>query len=259
MFPVVSIGPLAVQVPGVMLLIGVWAGIQVMEREATRHKLPASSLSNLVLFGLLAGVIGARLGYALRFLEAYGEDPLGLLSLNPSTLSPMEGVLAGLLTAWIYGTRKGLSFWSTLDALTPGLAVFGVALGLSHLASGDAYGAPASLPWAIELWGARRHPTQVYEILAAVLILLALWRFRRWDTFPGFFFLCWVLMAAVSRLILEAFRGDSAVIFGVLRGAQIGGLLILLMAMSGLHFLARGSMVEGGGEGLSVSSDEPSI
>jgi prolipoprotein diacylglyceryltransferase len=119
------------------------------------------------------------------------------------------------------------------------LPVFGVALGFLHLASGDAYGGPTSLPWAVELWGARRHPTQIYEILLSVLILLALWRLRRWDTFPGFFFLCWLAMAAEARLFLEAFRADSAIIFGMLRGAQVVSLIVLQLAMLGLHLLGR--------------------
>ncbi len=46
-----------------------------------------------------------------------------------------------------------------------------LAVPLANLASGDAFGAPSSLPWAIELWGAARHPVQIYEAVAAGLIL----------------------------------------------------------------------------------------
>jgi phosphatidylglycerol:prolipoprotein diacylglycerol transferase len=239
MFPILQLGPLAIQLPGLFILVGLWVAISVVEKEASRRGLSTNTLSNLILLGLVVGVVGARLWYAIRFLDVYLENPLSLFSLNPSTLATEEGILTGLLAAWIYGQRKGLPLLSTLDALSPGLAVFMIALGLSHLSSGDAFGAPSSVPWAIELWGEHRHPSQIYEILFAGLILFTLWRIRTWDVFPGFTFLSWVAMAAGGRLFLEAFRGDSVILLGSVRSAQVVSLVVLLGAMWGLHLLGR--------------------
>jgi prolipoprotein diacylglyceryl transferase len=239
MFPILHIGPLAIQAPGLFLLAGVWIAISIVEREAPRRDLSASTLNNLILIALVAGVVGARLWYALRFIDVYVANPLSLFSLNPATMTVEEGVLTGLVAAWIYGQRKKLPLWPTLDVLTPGLAFFGIALGLSHLSSGDAFGAPSSVPWAIELWGEIRHPTQVYEILLAALIIFALWRMKEWNVFPGFTFLSWAILAAGSRLFLEAFRGDSSIILGSLRSAQVISLAVLVVAMLGLHFIAK--------------------
>jgi prolipoprotein diacylglyceryltransferase len=61
--------------------------------------------------------------------------------------------------------------------------------------------------------------------------------------FPGFIFLSWVAMAAGARLLLEAFRGDSAIILGSVRSAQVISLVVLLMAMWGLHMLGRNQEV----------------
>jgi phosphatidylglycerol:prolipoprotein diacylglycerol transferase len=237
MFPILQLGPLAIQLPGLFLLAGIWIAISLVEKEASRRRLSTNTLSNLILLGLVVGVVSARLWYAIRFIEVYIENPLSLFSLNPSTLALEEGTLTGLLAAWVYGQRKGLPLWSTLDALAPGLAVFGIALGLSHLSSGDAFGAPSSVPWAIELWGEHRHPSQIYEIFLAGLILFILWRIREWDVFPGFTFLSWLAMAAVARLFLEAFRGDSVIILGNVRSAQVVSLVVLMGAMWGLHLL----------------------
>ena len=237
MFPILQLGPLAIQLPGLFLLVGLWVAISVVEKESSRRGLSSTALSNLILLGLVVGVVGARLWYAIRFIDVYLENPLSLFSLNPSTLSSGEGILTGLLAAWIYGQRKGLPLWSTLDALAPGLAVFMMALGLSHLSSGDAFGAPTSVPWAIELWGEHRHPSQIYEILLTGLILFVIWRISTWDTFPGFTFLSWVAMAAGARLFLETFRGDSVIIFGSIRSAQVVSLVVLMGAMWGVHLL----------------------
>ncbi|OGT27456.1 MAG: hypothetical protein A2Z17_01845 [Gammaproteobacteria bacterium RBG_16_66_13] len=239
MFPILQIGPLALRLPGLFLLMGIWAGTYLIDREAPRHKVSAAALNNLVLYGLVAAIVGARLVYALRYLSIYADDPLSLFSLNPSTLAFTEGILIALIVVLGVAQRQHLPFWPSLDALTPSLAAFAIFVGVAHLSSGDAFGAPSSVPWAIELWGAQRHPTQVYEILLAALSFLVVWRLGRMPSFSGFLILAWLAMAAGSRVLLEAFRGDSVIVFGLLRAAQLLGLVVLTAAMAGLHLRAR--------------------
>ncbi|HEY42730.1 MAG TPA: prolipoprotein diacylglyceryl transferase [Anaerolineae bacterium] len=239
MFPILRIGPLALQLPGLILLLGVWLGTHLIEREAPRHNLSAGIFGNMVFFSLLGGIVGARLGYALRFLRIYLEDPSGIFSLNPNTLAPFEGIAAALIVALVYGQRRNLPLLATLDALTPGLAFFAIFLGLSHLSSGDAFGAPTMVPWSIDLWGASRHPSQIYEIVTAALIFLVVQLLKWRSPFPCFTFTFWILLTAISRLFLEAFRGDSVIIFDGLRSAQVVSLVIAIATMLGLHLLAK--------------------
>ncbi len=239
MLPILQVGPLAIQMPGLILLAGVWVAVSLTDREAPRYSLRASVLSNMILIGLVAGILSARLWYVVRFLDVYLDSPLSALSLNPTTLAPVEGALSGLAAAAYYGYRKGLPLWTTLDALTPGLAAFGIAVGFAHLASGDAFGAETALPWAITLWGAQRHPTQIYEVLAAGIVFWLIWEMRRKTAAPGFLFLTWVALSALSRLAIEAFRGDSIIAFGSLRSAQLVSILVLAIALVGMHLLVR--------------------
>ena len=231
MFPYLRIGPLLLQTPGLALLIGVWVGLSLAEKESLRLRLKADAVYNLVFFALISGIIGARLAYAARFLNAYVENPISLFSINPNTLSPNDGLLIGLLVAVIYGYRKRLPLRPTLDALAPGLAAFMVALGVSHLLSGDAFGAKTDLPWRIFLWNEYRHPTQVYETLAAIFIFLIVWLRSLELPGRGLNFLLVVSLSAGARLFLEAFRGDSVIWSGGFRSAQIVALLLLAVAL----------------------------
>jgi prolipoprotein diacylglyceryltransferase len=228
---------LAIQLPGLLLLLGLWLASLMVARQAVQHGLDGNVLDRLMLLSLVAGLLGARVGYVLKHASIYLEDPLGILSLNPVTLSAVEGAVAGLLAAVLYGQRKRLALWPTLDALSAGVAVLAVFLALSHLTSGDAFGAPAAVPWAIQLWGAQRHPAQVYELLAALAVLLAVLILEKHQAFAGQLAWSWLALASASRLILEAFRGDSLYLAGV-RQAQVGALL-LLVSLAGLHLLAR--------------------
>ncbi len=245
MFPILHLGPLAVQVPGLILLIGLWVGLSLSEKEAQRLTLKPDAIYNLVLISLVAGVIGARLAYALRYLSAYAADPLGLVSLNPLTLSLSEGVIFGLIAALIYGRRSGLPLRPTLDALAPTLAVMLVALAASHIASGDAFGAPARLPWSIYLWEDYRHPSQFYELFGALIVLGAWWQLRLKLLGAGSAFLLVAGLSAFAALFLEAFRGDSLITIGGLRTIQLWALVILAGCLVAMRRWREAASVNG--------------
>jgi prolipoprotein diacylglyceryltransferase len=238
MLPVLNIGPLALQTPGLVILIGLWLGLSLAEKFSAKRGIPPSQLYNLVFVVLVAGVIGARLAYLIRYPEAFASSPLSLISLNPGLLDPLGGLAVGVISGLIYAQRRKIALWPALDALTPLLAVMTIALGISHLASGAAFGATTQVPWGIELWGAKRHPSQVYEILAAMAILSILWPGRWGDQEPaGRYFLLFVALSALAQLILGAFRGDSLLLPGGWRSAQIAAWLLLAASLWGLHRL----------------------
>lgn len=236
MLPVLQLGPLALPVPGLVLLLGLWLGLLLAERNAYRTGISSNHLYNLVFIALITGLLGARLAYVLQYPQAFLADPLSVISRNTSLLDPLGGSLAAILAGLVYGQRKRLPFWSTLDALTPFLASIAVALGLSHLASGSAFGRATELPWGIELWGETRHPSQVYETISAALILAAIWPGKGLlrPSQPGVYFLGFLALSAASRLFLEVFRGDSVLFAGGFRSAQILAWMILSLSLWGI-------------------------
>ena len=238
MFPFFRLGPFLVQLPGLALLGGVWVGSSLAEKEAARLKLNTADVYNLIFYGLVAGIVGARLAYAVRYLSAYLANPLGLLALTPATLYPNGGLVIGIAVAALFGWRRKLPLRPTLDALALGLAAFIVALGLAHILSGDAFGAPAKLPWSIYLWDDYRHPSQIYEVIAALAVLAIAWK-RPFQSGEGTNFLLVVALSAAARVFLEAFRGDSVIWADGFRAAQVVGLLVLAASLWLMQAWAR--------------------
>jgi phosphatidylglycerol:prolipoprotein diacylglycerol transferase len=238
MLPTLQLGPLAIQTPGLILLIGLWLGLSLAERHAGRYRFNANQLYNFVFVVMTVGVVGARLAYLLRYPAAFATSPLSVFSLNPGLLDPAGGLAAVLLAGEIYSQRKHISIWQALDAITPALAVLLLALGFAHLASGAAFGAPVDLPWSINLWGERRHPAQIYEIIAAGFVLGLVWPGRGLvrPSRPGVYFLSFAALSAGSRLFLEAFRGDSALLAAGLRSAQLAAWVILAVSLLGIYW-----------------------
>ncbi len=189
MFPILQVGPIAVQTPGLIIMLGLWLGLLLSEKFCSRRGFPQTHLYNLIFTGLIVGVIGGRLLYFLRFPDAFLRSPLSIFSINPGLFLLEDGIFLGLIAMWVYGHRKHLKFWETLDVLTPFLVVQAIAIGFAHIASGAAFGLETGLPWGIQLWGALRHPTQIIETISAIAILFLLWpswRLLGW-------LVCWTL------------------------------------------------------------------
>lgn len=239
MFPLLELGPLIIPVSGLLLLVGLWLTMEAAERTAPGYGVGREHAYSLTFSALLAGFVGARLGYVLRYLESYVADPRAIIALKGNTLDETIGWGATLLAALLYLRWRRLPLRRTLDSFAPGLAVLAVALGAAHLASGDAFGAPTGLPWAIELWDASRHPSQVYEIIAGLVILFTVWRLRHRNPFPGFLFTFWLALTGVSRLLLETFRGDSVIVADSVRQAQLAALLVTLASLWLMGYWAR--------------------
>ncbi|HET6846796.1 MAG TPA: prolipoprotein diacylglyceryl transferase family protein [Anaerolineales bacterium] len=231
MLPFVRLGPLLVQVSGLALLVGIWIGSDLVEKEALRLRLNAGAILNAIIYGLIAGLLGARLLFALEHLNAYLASPISIFAISGTALDGWGGLCVGLAVAFLYGRSKALPFRHSLDALAPGVAIFMIALSVANLLSGDGYGLPLKAPWAIYLWGAYRHPTQIYELLLAVGVLIAWWLTSRIEAVPGTRFLLVTGLSAAALLFTEAFHADSILTLGGFRLAQLLALGTLAVSL----------------------------
>jgi len=242
MFPILNIGPAAIQTAGLILIASVWVGISLAEKRAHLHGLRGETLDNILLPALIGFIVGGRLAYVLANLPLFRATPIDIISIDPTLFDMFGGLAAALLVGWIYANKREtkLELWPLLDALTPFFATLAVGLGAAHLASGAAFGAETSLPWGIELHGVTRHPSQVYEV-AAALFILNLTALRPPFVIPGKQFLAWVAWTAGAALFLGAFRGDSVLIFNGVRLGQVSAWIALACAFLGMEQLQKRS------------------
>jgi hypothetical protein len=85
------------------------------------------------------------------------------------------------------------------------------------LCAGCCHGMPTALPWAITFPPGNRlvpggiplHPTQIYDMLALLLIAAVLWRLNR-PRWRGTLLLWFVALYVLARLLTEFTRGDLA-------------------------------------------------
>jgi phosphatidylglycerol:prolipoprotein diacylglycerol transferase len=181
---------------------------------------------------LLGAVIGARLWYGLFNLDLYGRNPGLFLALRVSDFAWPGALLGGLLVGSVWCRRKGFDVLKLADSAALTLPLVQAIASVGLLLSGEAFGMPTSLPWAVPLFGAMRHPTQIYLALAALSSLLVVWRLPRRTLPEGALAVAYLGLQGLMSLLIEALRADSLLLPGGIRAAQVFGLALLLYALS---------------------------
>ena len=227
----------------ILLVAALWIGLALAEKRGERQGISKEALNNIVFYSLLGFILGGRLLFALANYSAFAQTPLNIFSINVDLFDSTSGLISAILVGIIYGRKHNLPLWGALDALTPLFATLAIGFHLSHLAAGTAFGSPTGLPWGIELWNAARHPTQTYELIASLIIFGLLW-FRKTDIPPGLLFLHFTALTAGARLFLEAFRGDSTLVFGGFRQAQVVAWGVLAGALSASESIRQRGKVQ---------------
>ena len=248
-------GPLSVPTYGILLVIGMLAGLWIVTRQARREGLAAETVTDLAVYAIIAGLIGAKVLLVVVEWSHYSRNPRDLFALFQSGGVFYGGLLGAIPVAFWYARRHHLDGWKTADVLAPGVAI-GQAVGrLGCFMAGCCYGRPApNLPWAVtfrDVYANRNvgtpldtplHPTQIYESVACFLILgILLWMAPR-KRFHGQLVLAYVFLYAVARFIVEMYRGDTIrgfVLGGRLSTSQFIAVLMVVSAALVLPYLWR--------------------
>jgi len=216
---------------GFLLAIAFLVGLFVVSAQAKKAGMDAGRLTDMAVWLLIAGLVGAKLLLLAVDWSYYVRNPREILSVFQSGGVFYGGLLGGLAVAAFYAWRYKLPGWKTADVMAPALVV-GQAIGrLGCFAAGCCYGKPASVPWAVtftDVYAARQtgtpmdtplHPSQLYESFACFLIFLFLIWLAPRKRFHGQVMLAYAVLYSVARFGLEYLRGDAD------RGSVFGGLL----------------------------------
>jgi phosphatidylglycerol:prolipoprotein diacylglycerol transferase len=185
---------------------------------------------DLGIYIIIAALIGAKLLLFIVDFDAYKNSPAEILSLVRSGGVFYGGLILAVAVAFWYIPRHKMPLWTTCDVFAPGIALGHVTGRLGCFAAGCCYGKPTGSSWGViftnplsqvqqDYLGVRLHPTQLYEAGAELLILvLLLTTERKGRHFPGRTFWSYMFLYAISRYVIEIYRGDPR---GVVPGLDI--------------------------------------
>jgi len=221
----------------------------VMLVLARRRGIESGIVASAMLWGYIAavtaGIVIPMTIEAIEHLFATGH-----LQFRWAGMTSFWGYLAGAaaVAAVCKAERVPLARMADLVALPIGVALVFARLGC--FMAGCDYGKVSALPWAVRFpagspaWRDQIHaglipagrleslpvqPTQLYEAMLGIVIVVVAWLVARRSRTEGRAFLAAAATYAIGRLLIECVRGDvGRGIYGGLSSGQIFSLLVLL-------------------------------
>src|SRR3954462_1296910 len=248
-----ELGPVTVYTYGLLLAAAYLLGLKLAMVRAKSRGLDHTRVLDLGIYIIISALVGAKLLLLITDFRSFVSDPSELISLARSGGVFYGGLILAVSVALWYIRRIGLPFWTTCDVFAPGIALGHVVGRFGCFFAGCCWGKPTDVPWAITFtnpYAAANvgtplnvplHPTQLYEAGAEALILgLLLFTERRGRTYPGRTFWLYMLLYAISRFVIENYRGDPRGTVGMFSSSQFISVLIAPLAVFMLVYLRRG-------------------
>jgi phosphatidylglycerol:prolipoprotein diacylglycerol transferase len=222
---------------GLFMALGILAATIWMVQQVKKEGKSPEFVFDSVLIGVLSGIIGARLFFVFLYDPGYYlSNPLQILNLQQGGLAFYGGFVFGLATILIYLYRAHIPVLSFLDLAAPATALGYAIARFGRFMNGCCYGKPTTVAWGVVfpvIDGLKRHPTQLYSVIAGFLIfILLVWITRRGVCFRGQAFCLFLIFYGISRSVIELFRENTQLSGGAIEAslaalglAVVGGLL----------------------------------
>ena len=252
-----EIGPLPLRGYALCIIAGIIAAIWIGERRWVARGGTAGEVSDLAVWGVPFGLVGARLYHVLTDWQLYfgeGENPVTALYIWRGGLGIWGGIAMGALGVIIGAKIRGIKLLPLLDAIAPGVLVAQALGRWGNWFNQELFGRPTDLPWALEIDEEHRpsafldqptfHPTFLYEFLwclAAFALIVVL--DRRLQLSHGRVAALYVMAYTVGRFWIESLRIDEVQLSDVsgLRFNQWTSLVLFALATAYFVWAGRRS------------------
>ena len=246
----ITIGSLHIRYYSLFFVIGFWLGYRLFVYFYKREDLPVSLLDPLLFTLIVCTIVGARLGHVLFYQpDYYLAHPAEIFKIWHGGLASHGGAIAILIGLWWYARHYGkkyrFDFLWILDRIGIAIAFAGMFIRLGNLMNSEIYGDVTDLPWGFvflrngEIFP--KHPTQLYEALAYLILgiaLLMLYRYRLGRLKRGFLFGLFLTGLFGARFLIE-FIKEPQVEFEQTMTLNMGQLLSIPFVIAGIILMIR--------------------
>ncbi|MDR2357271.1 MAG: prolipoprotein diacylglyceryl transferase [Oscillospiraceae bacterium] len=229
---------------GLIIAAGMAVAVLYAVRRSKQFGLTQDNILDILIFGVPAGIVGARLYYAaFNPGDYFGAGKwLNILKLREGGLAIYGGIIFAAATVVIYARVKKIPLGALLDVIGLGFPI-GQSIGRwGNFFNREAYGSVTRLPWRMGLTAPGSetvyvHPTFLYESLWNALGFILLHNFSKKRRYDGQVFLLYLVWYGLGRFTIEGLRADSLYIPGSdIRASQLLSALLFVAALAALVY-----------------------
>lgn len=249
---------------GIIIGLGVMAGIAMAAMEAKRTGQNPDTYYDLAIYAVIFSVIGARLYYVVFSWDQYKNDLLSVFNIRQGGLAIYGAVITAVITVYVFAKVKKISFLQLVDTAVLGLVLGQIIGRWGNFFNREAFGeyTDSLLAMRLPLDAVRSsdvtelmmkhvetikgvsyiqvHPTFLYESLWNLGVLFFLLWWRKHKKFEGEIFLMYLLGYGVGRFWIEGLRTDQLLIPGVkLPVSQVLAAVLVVVSIVTIFIIKR--------------------
>lgn len=239
----IPIGSFDIYFYGLVIAFGFLLAIWYASKTCDRLDIKMDDVYDYVIWGVLFGVIGARLYYCITYTDdagvhTYLQNPASFLAIRDGGLAIYGGVIGAIAALCVRARMRKESVFPALDVMAFGFLIGQTAGRWGNFFNREAFGYETDIfcRMGLTLNGQTIyvHPTFLYESLWNLAgFLLLHFHCKKHRRYQGQYFLAYLIWYGVGRALIESLRSDSLwLIPGVIRISQLLAAVTALAALA---------------------------
>ena len=210
----ISIGTFCIYFYGIIIAAGLLLAIIYGVRNGKRLDIDPDTIYDLVIWGVIAAVICARLYYCVFNWSSYAANPAKIFAIRDGGLAIYGGIIGAIIAVWIRCRMKKISIFPALDIMSFGLLIGQLIGRWGNFFNREAFGYETDIFCRMGLTLGNTttyvHPTFLYESLWNLVGFVALHFYsKKHRKYKGQFFILYVFWYGLGRAWIEGMRSDS--------------------------------------------------
>ena len=271
----IMIGNFGIALYGVVIAIGMILGLTLAARIAKKTGNDPDVIWDLAPPLLIFSIIGARIYYVIFMWDFYKDDPIQILNLRGGGLAIYGGIIAGVLTLYIYCRVKKQKFPLVLDFVIYGLLVGQILGRWGNFFNREVFGEYTNNLFAMRIPAVmvrerdisasiaahmtagtnyiQVHPTFLYEGMWNLALLILLYLYLEHKKFDGEIALLYFAGYGIGRAWIESIRTDQLYITGTSIPVSLALGIVMAVVSIAADVLIRGKIRRQRGAGESAA------
>lgn len=238
-----SIGGFSVYWYGIIIAVGFLLALVYASYSCKKMNIDVNRLFDVVIVGLIAGVIFARLFYVVFYPgDKYRENPMEIFQIHDGGLAIYGGLIGAVVFGGLMAKIRKMKVAAVLDIASLGFLI-GQGIGRwGNFINQEAFGSATDLPWGMHsdntalVVDGNVHPCFLYESILCLLGFVLLHFFtRKLRRYDGQTFLLYIVWYGACRFFIEGLRTDSLIIPGT--GLRVSQVIAAACVVAGIILL----------------------
>lgn len=242
---------------GIIIAFAMICGYLMAAFQAKRTGQDTEMYLDLTLWDIVFAVIGARLYYVVFSWDYYKDNLSEIINTRGGGLAIYGGVIAGVITTFIFSKIRKVSFLKVTDTTCAGLLVGQIIGRWGNFFNREAFGGYTDNLFAMQIKMSdvlqtnlnkslakdvvmvdgikyiQVHPTFLYESLWNIMVLLVILFLTKKKRYDGQLFLLYILGYGCGRFWIEGLRTDQLLLFntGIPVSQALSAIMVIVSAV----------------------------